>query len=179
VIAGYARVSTADQDLSLQLAALKKAGATAIYREKISGIRADRPELAHMLKQLRPGDCVVVTRLDRLGRSLRELLNLLADFDQRGVGFKSLADAWADTRSPHGKLMVSILGSLAEFERSLIIQRTSEGRKLAKANGVRFGRKPKLSQYQRAEALRRRDAGETLGAIAQTFGVSVSLVSRL
>jgi DNA invertase Pin-like site-specific DNA recombinase len=110
---GYARVSTTDQDLSAQLDALRKAGATVVYREKISGALAHRPALKKMVAALRRGDLVIVTRLDRLGRSVRELLNLLADFDQKGVGFKSLGDPWCDTTTAHGRLMLTILGGLA------------------------------------------------------------------
>jgi DNA invertase Pin-like site-specific DNA recombinase len=178
-VVGYARVSTQDQDLTAQLAALKAAGATTVYREKISGVRADRPQLSRMVAALKRGDLVVVTRLDRLGRSVRELLNLLADFDRLGVGFKSLGDPWCDTTTAHGRLMLTVLGGLAEFERSLIIARTSEGRQRAMANGVRFGRRPKLSDFQRKEAVQRRGAGETLAQIARSYAVSVSMISRL
>jgi DNA invertase Pin-like site-specific DNA recombinase len=178
-IIGYARVSTQDQDLTAQLAALKAAGAGTIYREKISGVRADRPQLSRMVAALKRGDLVIVTRLDRLGRSVRELLNLLADFDRIGVGFKSLNDEWCNTTTPHGRLMLTVLGGLAEFERSLIIARTSEGRQRAMANGVRFGRRPKLSDFQRKEAVQRRGAGETLAQIARSYAVSVSMISRL
>jgi DNA invertase Pin-like site-specific DNA recombinase len=176
---GYARVSTQDQDLSAQLAALRKAGATTIFREKISGVRADRPQLKKLVAALKRGDLVIVTRLDRLGRSVRELLNLLAEFDQKGVGFRSLADVWCDTTTAHGRLMLTVLGGLAEFERELIRQRTGEGRARALAAGVRFGRKPKLSDFQRKEAMARRGNGETLAQIARSYAVSVSMISRL
>jgi DNA invertase Pin-like site-specific DNA recombinase len=178
-IIGYARVSTTDQNLDGQLAALKAAGATAIYREKISGVRADRPQLKKMAAALQRGDLVIVTRLERLGRSVRELLNLLAEFDKIGVGFRSLADVWCDTTTAHGRLMLTVLGGLAEFERELIRQRTGEGRARALAAGVRFGRKPKLSDFQRKEAMARRGNGETLAQIARSYAVSVSMISRL
>jgi DNA invertase Pin-like site-specific DNA recombinase len=178
-VLGYARVSTNDQDLSVQLDTLRKAGATAIFREKASGAHSNRPALKKMVAALRRGDLVIVTRLDRLGRSVRELLNLLADFEQKGVGFRSLSDPWADTTSPHGKLMVTILGGLAEFERSLIIARTSEGRARAKANGVRFGRPRKLSAFQISEAIKRRNAGEAPSIIAQSYRVSSKTILRL
>ena len=178
-IIGYARVSTTDQDLDGQLAALKAAGAAMIFREKISGVRADRPQLKKMVAALRRGDLVIVTRLDRLGRSVRELLNLLAEFDKLGVGFRSLADPWCDTTTAHGRLMLTVLGGLAEFERELIRQRTGEGRARALAAGVRFGRKPKLSDFQRKEAMARRGNGETLAQIARSYAVSVSMISRL
>ena len=112
------------------------AGTATIYREKISGVRADRPQLKKMVAALRCGDLVIVTRLDRLGRSVRELLNLLAKFDKVGVGFRSLADVWCDTTTAHGRLMLTVLGGLAEFERELIRQRTGEGRARAMANGI-------------------------------------------
>src|SRR6516225_4289319 len=165
MIIGYARVSTNDQDLSAQLDALNKAGAARIYREKISGVRSDRPELAKLMKTIGHGDVLVVTRLDRLARSTRDRLNVLADVSKAGAAFKSLADAWADTTTPHGRLMLTVLGGLAEFERELIRERTGEGRRRAKANGVRFGRPHSLTQHQRQEAIKRRAAGETLASI--------------
>jgi DNA invertase Pin-like site-specific DNA recombinase len=178
-IIGYARVSTEGQDLSAQLEALNKAGATTIYKEKISGARADRPQLAKLMATLKAGDVVVVTRLDRWARSTRELLNLIDAISKAGSSFKSLADTWADTTTAHGRLMLTVLGGLAEFERELIKARTGEGRKRAMANGVKFGRKPKLSDYQRTEALKRRANGETLTTIAKTYGVAISMISRL
>ena len=178
-IIGYARVSTTDQNLDGQLAALKAAGAAMIFREKISGVRADRPQLKKMVSALRRGDLVIVTRLDRLGRSVRELLNLLAEFDKLGVGFRSLGDPWCDTTTAHGRLMLTVLGGLAEFERELIRARTGEGRKRAKESGVRFGRPHKLTPHQRQEALARREAGETLMDIARSYGVSHPTISRL
>jgi DNA invertase Pin-like site-specific DNA recombinase len=120
----------------------------------------------------------VVTRLDRLARSTRDLLNILDTISKAGATFKSVADAWADTTTPHGRLMVTILGGLAEFERELIKARTDDGRKRAMANGKRFGRKPKLTAHQIAEALQRRDAGEPLTAIARSYNVSHSTISR-
>jgi DNA invertase Pin-like site-specific DNA recombinase len=159
MVIGYARVSTNGQDLSEQDAVLRAAGAVKVYREKESGVRSDRPALAKALKALDAGDVLLVTRLDRLARSTRDLLNILHEVGQRGGAFKSLADTWADTTTPHGRLMLTILGGLAEFERSLIAARTASGRERAKTAGVRFGRRPKLSAYQRAEALKRLDAG--------------------
>jgi DNA invertase Pin-like site-specific DNA recombinase len=179
MIVGYARVSTPDQDLSAQLDALKKAKCTTVYREKASGKTAERPQLARMLKALRPGDCVVVTKIDRLGRGLRDLVNILHDLDKAGVGFRSIGDPWCDTRSPTGKLMLAVIGGLAEYERSLIVSRTSEGRARAKANGVRFGRPHKLSVFQIEEATKRKRNGESYGTIAKAYGISVSTVSRL
>jgi DNA invertase Pin-like site-specific DNA recombinase len=122
---------------------------------------------------------LVVCKLDRLARSTRDLLNTLATVAERGATFKSLADQWADTTTPHGRLMLTVLGGLAEFERHLILARTSEGRTRARANGVRFGRRPSLTPYQRTEALRRRAAGETLTEIAKLFGVSHMTIARI
>jgi DNA invertase Pin-like site-specific DNA recombinase len=179
VSVGYARVSTNGQDLTDQVCALEAIGAVRVYREKQSGARSDRPQLAKAIASLAPGDVLVVTRLDRLARSTRDLLNVLHEVSERGAAFKSLADTWADTTTAHGKLMVTILGGLAEFERSLIKARCDTGIARARAAGVRFGRKPKLSAFQRAEALKRREAGEPQSLIAKTYGVDQATISRL
>jgi DNA invertase Pin-like site-specific DNA recombinase len=176
---GYARVSTQDQDLSGQLDALQAAGAMKVYREKISGVRAQRPQLAKLMASLMPGDVVVVTKLDRLGRSTRELLELIERISKAGAAFRSLGDPLWDTSSSQGRLLSTLLAAIAEFERDLIRERTGDGRKRALANGVKFGRKRKLSDYQRAEAVKRRDAGETLASIAKSYGVAISMISRL
>jgi DNA invertase Pin-like site-specific DNA recombinase len=178
-IFGYARVSTQDQHLTGQLEALKAAGAATIYREKISGARADRPQLAKLMASLKAGDVVTVTKLDRLGRSTRELLDLIDGIGKAGASFRSLGDPLFDTSSSQGRLLSTLLAAIAEFERELIRERTGDGRKRAMANGVRFGRKPKLSPYQRAEAVKRRDAGETLASIAKSYAVDLSMISRL
>src|ERR1700686_4576908 len=168
---GYARVSTDGQSLSAQLAELKAAKCAKIFQEKISGARSDRKQLTRLMAALARGDVLVITRLDRLARSTRDLLNLLGTIAEKGAGFKSLRDAWADTTTAHGRLMLTILGGLAEFERELIRARTGEGRKLAKARGVKMGRKPKLTAHQQREALQRRDAGEPTREIARTYNV--------
>ena len=139
----------------------------------------DRKALAKAIAALAAGDVLLVTRLDRLAQSTRDLLNLLASIADKGAGFKSLADVWADTTTPHGRLMLTVLGGSAEFERSLILARTGEGRKRAQARGVKFGRKPKLSPFQIEEALARREAGEALTDIGRSYGVSHSTISRL
>src|SRR5437868_1038004 len=178
-IFGYARVSTRDQDLASQIAELQAAGCGNIFKEKASGARTDRPELAKAIRRLEAGDVLVVTRLDRLARSTRDLLNILDTVTKAGAGFKSLSDTWADTTTPHGRLLLTVLGGLAEFERELIKARTGEGRKRAKERGVHFGRPFKLSPHQQREALARRANGEILADIARTYGVSHSLISRL
>src|SRR5580658_2361437 len=177
MIVGYARVSTNGQSLEAQDAALT--AAERVFAEKQSGIKTDRAALARCMRSLEAGDVLLVTKLDRLARSTRDLLNTLATIGERGAGFKSLADPWADTTTPHGKLMITVLGGLAEFERHLILSRTSEGRARAKARGVKFGRKPKLTKHQRAEALSRREAGEPLTEIGKSYNVSHMTISRL
>jgi DNA invertase Pin-like site-specific DNA recombinase len=176
---GYARCSTEGQSVEGQLAALKAAGAERIFSEKISGARSDRKELARAIAALGQGDVLLVTRLDRLARSTRDLLNVMATISEKGAGFRSIADPLIDTTSPHGKLILAVLGALAEFERSMILASTSEGRTRALARGVRFGRKPKLTQFQVQEALARRANGEALTDIGKTYGVSHSTISRL
>ena len=176
---GYARVSTRDQNLAAQDAELMAAGCAKVFKEKVSGAKTDRPELAKVIGRLEPGDVLVVTRLDRLARSTRDLLNVLDELGKRGVGFKSLKDAWADTTTPHGKLMLTILGGLAEFERELIRARTGEGRKRAKNRGVRFGRPRKMTPHQRQEALQRLAAGETYADVARTYNVDAMTIGRL
>jgi DNA invertase Pin-like site-specific DNA recombinase len=176
---GYARVSTQDQDLSAQLDELRKAGAVTVYREKVSGARADRPQLARLMASLRKGDAVLLTKLDRLGRSTRELLDLIHRIDQAGASFRSIGDPLFDTSTSQGRLLVTMLAAIAEFERELIRERTGAGRQRAMAAGIRFGRKPKLSDFQRKEAVARRSNGETLAQIARSYAVSISMISRL
>jgi DNA invertase Pin-like site-specific DNA recombinase len=178
-ILAYARVSTQDQNFTGQLAALKAAGCETIYREKISGVRADRPQLAKLMSSLKPQDIVIVTKLDRLGRSTRELLDLIEAISKAGASFRSLGDPLWDTGSAQGRLLSTLLAGIAEFERELIAERTGEGRKRAMAAGVKFGRKCKLSAFQRAEAIKRRAAGERLADIAASYAVDISMISRL
>jgi DNA invertase Pin-like site-specific DNA recombinase len=179
MIIGYARVSTDGQELEGQHQALKAAGAERIFSEKISGAKSHRKALAKAIAALGQGDILLVTRLDRLARSTRDLLNVMATISEKGAGFRSIADPLIDTTSPHGKLILAVLGALAEFERSMILARTSEGRTRAQARGVRFGRKPKLTPHQIAEALARRANGEALTDIGRSFNVSHSTISRL
>lgn len=178
-IFGYARVSTEDQTLDNQIAALTAAGAVKIFSEKESGAKTDREALARAIAVLDKGDLLLVTRLDRLARSMLDLLNTLEEVSKRKAGFRSLAEPWADTTTAHGKLMLTILGGLAEFERSLILSRCNEGRVRAMANGVQFGRKHKLTAHQKGEAMQRRQAGETLQDIAKSYNVSHQTIGRL
>jgi DNA invertase Pin-like site-specific DNA recombinase len=145
----------------------------------VSGAHTDRKQLAKAIGALNAGDVLLVTRLDRLARSTRDLLNVLATISDKGAGFKSLTEAMIDTTSAHGRLVVQILGAIAEFERALIRARTDEGRKRAMGRGVKFGRKPKLTRHQIAEAIVRREAGEALVEIGRSYNVSHSTISRL
>src|SRR5713226_4639698 len=176
---GYARVRTDGQSLSAQLAELKAAKCAKIFQEKVSGARSDRKQLIRLMAGLAKGDVLVVTRLDRLARSTRDLLNLLATIAEKGAGFKSLRDTWADTTTAHGRLMLTVLGGLAEFERELIRARTGEGRERAKARGVVLGRKPKLTGHQKREALERLNAGDSVVDVANTYGVDRATLYRL
>src|ERR671934_575460 len=176
---GYARVSTNGQDLGSQETELLAAGCAKVFKEKVSGAKTDRAELAKALRRLEPGDVLVVTRLDRLARSTRDLLNIVAAIAERETGFRSLKDSWADTTTPHGRLMLTVLGGLAEFERELIRARTGDGRLRAQARGVKFGRPSALTAHQRAEALQRLANGDAQADVARTFNVSQATISRL
>jgi DNA invertase Pin-like site-specific DNA recombinase len=176
---GYARVSTRDQSFAAQVAELKAAGCDKVYREKASGAKSDRGELHKVIAKLESGDVLVVSRLDRLARSTRDLLNIIETLMQRGAHFKSLKDTWADTTSPHGRLMLTVLGGLAEFERELIRARTGDGRKRAQERGVRFGRPCKLTPHQRQEALARLANGETQADVARSYNVDATTIGRL
>ena len=146
----------------------------------LTGTTRARPGLREALAACRSGDTLVVTKLDRLARSTRDLLNTLAAITDRGAGFRSLGDSWADTTTPHGRLMLTVLGGLAEFERELIRVRTGEGRARAKARGVKLGRKPKLTPHQVREAIQRRERGEeTLAEIGRSYNVSGWTIGRL
>jgi DNA invertase Pin-like site-specific DNA recombinase len=177
---GYARVSTGGQSVDAQARQLRAAGAGKVFREVASGAKTDRPQLQRLVSELAAGDVVMVTRLDRLARSTRDLLNTLAAITAKKAGFKSLGDAWADTITSRGRLMLTVLGGLAEFERDLIRARTGEGRERARARGVKMGRPFKLTDHQKREAIRRRDHdGETVREIARSYNVSHSTISRL
>ncbi|HYZ61555.1 MAG TPA: recombinase family protein [Acetobacteraceae bacterium] len=179
MIYGYARVSTDGQRVVAQVQQLTAAGCRKVFREVASGAKTDRAQLRRALANLESGDVLMVTRLDRLARSARDLLNALAIVTDREAGFRSLGDKWADTTTPHGRLMLTVLGGLTEFERELIRARTSEGRARAKARGQSLGRPHKLTLHQRQEALQRKDAGEPVREIARSYAVSASTISRL
>jgi DNA invertase Pin-like site-specific DNA recombinase len=179
MILGYARVSTDGQSVDAQVRQLRAAGCEKIFRETASGAKTDRAQLRRVLDQLDAGDVLMVTRLDRLARSTRDLLNTLATIAGKKAGFRSLGDTWADTTTAHGRLMLTVLGGLAEFERELIRVRTGEGRARAVARGVKMGRKPKLTTHQRYEAIKRRDQGEPVREIGRSYNVSHSTISRL
>jgi DNA invertase Pin-like site-specific DNA recombinase len=150
-----------------------------VFREVASGAKTDRPKLRRLLAQIGPGDVMTVTRVDRLACSTRDLLNTLAAITGKEAGFQSLAEAWAETTTRHGRLMLTVLGGLAEFERKLIRARTGEGRERARARGQSLGRPFKLTPDQGSEAIRRRDRGETLADIARSYNVSPATISRL
>ena len=178
-IYGYARVSTDGQSLNAQRDALKAAGCGKVFSEKESGAKTDRTQLARAIAALQSGDVLIITRLDRLARSTRDLLNVLAAIADKQAGFKSLNEPMIDTTSAHGKLVTGILACIGEFERELIRARTGEGRERAKADGVRFGRPAKLNHFQMKEARRRAEAGESERAIARIFNVTQPTIHRL
>lgn len=178
MIMGYARVSSADQNLDGQLDALKAIGAERIFADRITGTARTRPELDRLLEQLRPGDVVVVTKYDRLARSLKDLLEIVDAIGQRGAGFRSLAED-IDTLKPAGRLVFHVFASIAQFERERIAERTREGLEAARRRGRVGGRPPALSPAQRAEVLRLQDAGRPLSEIAQLFRVSVKTIRRV
>lgn len=176
---GYARVSTSGQTLETQLEQLVAAGCARVFRETVSGARRDRPQLQSALNALSTGDVLTVTRLDRLARSTRDLLEIAHTIESKGAELRALSDAWADTTTPTGRLILTVLGGLAEFERTLIAERTAEGRARAKRDGRRMGRKPKLTAHQRRAVLDMRADGQNNAEIARVLGVSRSTVSRI
>src|SRR6202040_3492242 len=177
---GYARVSTDGQSVIAQVAELRKHGAGKVFREVASGAKTDRAQLRRVVDQLDVGDVLMVTPLDRAARSTRDLLNTLAAITGRKAGFRSLGDTWADTTTAPGRLMLTVLGGLAEFERDLTRARTGEGRAGAVARGQRMGRPPKLTAHQQKEAIKRRDRGEeSLTEIGSSYNVSAATISRL
>jgi DNA invertase Pin-like site-specific DNA recombinase len=175
---GYARVSTREQDFTGQQDALKKAGCARIFAEKITGRHTSRPELQALLDYVRAGDVVIVTRLDRLARNTRDLLGIAEQLQGIDVGLKSLAEPWADTTSPAGKMLLTILAGVAEFERGLIIERTTAGRQAAKERGVKFGPPAKVDFQKLKVVLAALEGGQTVGQIAAGIGVHPSTIYR-
>jgi DNA invertase Pin-like site-specific DNA recombinase len=176
---GYTRVSTYGQTLDAQLAQLRAEGCARIYREKASGAQPTRRELLRLLKALAPGDVVMVTRIDRLARSTFDLFAIVKQIVDAGGQFRSLAEPWADTATSTGRLMIAVLGGLADVERDLIRTRTAEGRSRAKARGQHMGRPPALTPQQQDEARRRRAEGATLAELAKSYNVGRTTISRL
>lgn len=176
---GYARVSTDGQSLDAQVAELNAAGAAIVHDEKMSGAITEPAALRPAMAATQAGDVLLVTRLDRLARRTRDLLNILDVLGKKGVDFRSLRDAWDDTTTPHGRLMLTVLGGLAIFERELIKTRTGEGRQRAKGRGVRMGRAPKLTPHQRREALDRRERRESVTDIPRSYAMHHATIGRL
>jgi len=176
---GYARVSTYGQTLDAQLEQLKAAGCAKIFREKATGARADRRELLKMLRYVAAGDVVTVTRIDRLARSTFDLFAIVKQIADAGALFRSLAEPWADTGTSTGRLMLAVLGGLADVERDLIRTRTAEGRSRAKARGQHMGRPPALTPQQQDEARKRRAEGATLKELARSYNVGIATIARL
>jgi DNA invertase Pin-like site-specific DNA recombinase len=176
---GYARVSTNAQDYTAQVDALKAAGCEKIYSEKASGKSTNgRPEFAKLMKALLPGDRVVVTKLDRLARSSRDLHNIIHELEGLSVGFQSLGESWCDTTTDVGKLMLTIMSGIAQFERGIIRRRCEEGIVRAKAKGVKFGRKRKLDAGMVRAAADRYAKGESMAQLAEVYGVSEPTIWR-
>ena len=175
---GYARVSTYGQTLDVQLDQLRADGCATIYREKASGARADRRELGRMLSKIDAGDLVTVTRIDRLARSTFDLFAIVKQITDAGGQFRSLAEPWTDTGTSTGRLMLAVLGGLADVERDLIRVRTAEGRTRAKARGQHMGRPPKLTPQQQGEARQRRSEGATLQELATSYNVGRATIAR-
>ena len=178
MIIGYARVSTHDQNLDSQLDALQKADCEQIFQEKITGKSKDRPELLSCLKALRKGDVLIVWKLDRLARSLKDLVEIITDLNQREIGFKSLTEA-IDTTSATGRLVFHIFGALAEFERDIIRERTKAGLVAARARGRNGGRKPKMDDKKVAMALDLLDKEKhSVQEVCKVFKISKATLYR-
>src|SRR5271166_1566451 len=179
MIYGYARVSTRAQDHTGQLAQLKAAGCAKVFREKITGTTADRPQLRKLIAVLAPGDVVITPAVDRLSRDTTDLLVIAREMQQAGAGIRSLAEPFLDTTSDFAEIIFAILGVAAKLERRRVLERTARGRADAKAKGVKFGRKPKLTPHQQREARKRIAAGETQRSVARSYNVSQATISRL
>ncbi len=175
---GYARVSTKEQSLDIQLQALRRAGCRQIYQEKVSGIGRSRPEFQKMMQQMRKDDVLVIWRLDRLARSTRMLLEIVEQLREKDASFKSLTEPWADTTSATGRLVMTFFAGIAEFERDLIRDRTDVGRRAALERGVVFGRPAKMSTEQLKLARKLLKQGKSIRYVADTFGVHFTTLYR-
>ena len=179
MLIGYARVSTTGQKLEAQIEQLRNAGCERIYQEKRTGYDRKRVQLERMLSVISDADTLIVTSLDRLARSTHDLFEITRSLDAQGANFKSLREPWADTTSPMGKFLLTVLAGLSELERNLIKDRTAEGRQSARKRGVKFGRKPKLTTHQRSEVARMLNEGRSIRSIARHFNVGVATVDRI
>jgi DNA invertase Pin-like site-specific DNA recombinase len=180
MIFGYARVSTDAQDLTAQLKDLKMAGCERVFKEKVTGATADRPQLKKLMAIVGHGDVVIIAAVDRLSRDTTDLMVIARDLQRAGAGLRSLAEPVVDTTSDFAELVLAMLGVAAKLERRRIKERTARGRADTKANGVKFGRKPKLTPHQQREAIKRRDEErETLRSIGRSYNVSAATISRL
>ena len=180
MLIGYARVSTDEQNLDVQLEHLCKAGCDYIFQEKVSGAERQRPELNRLLRKIRRGDVVIVHRLDRLARSTKHLLEITEYLQQKQTGFRSLSEPWADTTSPAGRMILTVFAGIAEFERAQIRERTAAGRELARARGVHMGRPTKLAQAETALACQMvTEDGFSVAQVAEKFGVHKATIYRM
>ena len=179
MIYGYAHVSTDAQDLTGQLAQLKAAGCEKVFRDKLTGATADRPQLRKLMSALLHGDVVIIPAVDRLSRDTTDLLVIASDMQRAGAGIRSLAEPFLDTMSDFAEIVFAILGVAAKLERRRIFERTARGRADVKARGVKFGRKPILTPHQQREARVRIEAGETQRSVARSYNVSQATISRL
>ncbi len=176
---GYARVSTGEQTLTGQCQRLSTAGCEKLFEEKISGAARNRPKLEKLMEQLRKGDVLVVTRLDRLARSTSELLRIAERITKKKAGLQSLDEPWADTTSPSGRMIMTVFAGIAEFERTLILSRTQDGRAAAQARGVAFGRPKKMLPDQQELARELVRDGKSISAVARTFNVHPATIYRV
>lgn len=179
MLIGYGRVSTLDQDLSVQNELLYQAGCEKVFEEKLTGVDRKRPQLARMLKELKEGDTLIITSLDRLARSTHDLLEITKTLQQENINFRSLREPWADTTNPMGSFLLTVFAGLSELERSLIKERTNVGRKSALKRGVKFGRKPKLTDHQRDQVQKMLIDNKPIRSISRHFNVGVATVDRI
>ena len=179
MLIGYARVSTTGQNLESQIEHLQAEGCDRIFQEKLTGFDRRRPQLEKMLKQIEPGDTLLVTSLDRLARSTHDLFVITQRIEVAEASFRSIREPWADTTSSMGKFLLTVFAGLSELERNLINERTDEGRTSAKKRGVKFGRKSKLTSHQQDQVRTMLQEGQSIRAIARHFNVGVATIDRI